>query len=49
MKNTRMKTSDEKISLILRELFRIEKKMELGFESQKKEFNKLQSSVDAYV
>lgn len=51
MKNIRAKKQGgaDKLDLVLHELFRIEKKMELGFESQKKEFNKLQSSVDAYA
>lgn len=50
MKRVRSKIQgSDRLDLVLRELFRIEKKMDIGFESQKKEFNKLQSSVDAYA
>lgn len=50
MKRNRAKAQGgERIDLVLRELLRIEKKMELGFDAQRKDFNKLQSSVDAYA
>ncbi|MBI4159821.1 hypothetical protein HY504_01510 [Candidatus Wolfebacteria bacterium] len=49
MKKNQKKNSGGKIDIVLRELFRIKKKMDLGFESQKKAFNRLQSSVDTYA
>ena len=41
--------SDKKLDLILKEIFRLEKKMDFGFSESRGDFRKLQNVVDAYA
>ena len=42
-------TEDKKLDLILKEVFRLEKKMDLGFSESRADFRQLQNAVDAYA
>lgn len=41
--------SDKKFEIILREIIRIEKEMEVGFDGLRKDFRQLQGAVDGYA
>ncbi len=40
---------DKRLDLILREIFRIERKMDSGFSESKTDFRKMQNALDAYA
>jgi hypothetical protein len=41
--------NDRKLDLILREIIRIEKEMDIGFDGLRKDFRQLQGAVDGYA
>jgi len=49
VKNDKLNKNGERLDMILKEIFRLEKKMDAGFGSLHNNFNQLQGSVDAYA
>lgn len=49
LKNQSKNNGDEKFTIILREIIRIEKEMEVGFDNLRSNFNQLQEAVDGYA
>lgn len=49
LKNQPQNNNDEKFTIILREIIRIEKEMEVGFDNLRNNFNQLQEAVDNYA
>jgi len=48
-KNQPKNNNDEKFTIILREIIRIEKEMEVGFGNLRNNFNQLQEAVDGFA
>ena len=48
-KKLSINNSDKKFEIILREIIRIEKEMEVGFDGMRKDFRQLQGAVDGYA
>ena len=49
IKKNKIDKSEGRLDIVLREIFRLEKKMNIGFDGLHNSFNQLQEAVDGYA
>ena len=49
IKKSKINKDKGRLDIVLREIFRLEKKMDVGFDGLHNSFNQLQESVDSYA